>query len=109
MTKAKRSLIRIERLDGETAVCGLETSDDVNGEWELLAMLGDGLAEWLNANPDKHRAARRFFKRVFRDFCPDWLGYWLDGWALRLVGIGVCFAALYGFAAFMKMLEGVFM
>lgn len=104
MTKAKRSLIRIERLDGETAVCGLETSDDVNGEWELLAMLGDGLAEWLNANPDKHRAARRFFKRVFRDFCPDWLAYMIDGWALRLVGCGVIFAALYAGAAVMRSL-----
>lgn len=104
MTKAKRSLIRIERLDGETAVCGLETSDDVNGEWELLAMLGDGLAEWLNANPDKHRAARRFFKRVFRDYCADWLAYMLDGMALRLVGCGVIFAALYAGAAVMRSL-----
>lgn len=104
MTKAKRSLIRIERLDGETAVCGLETTDDVNGEWELLAMLGDGVAEWLNANPDKHRAARKFMRRVFRDFCPDWLAYMIDGWALRLVGCGVIFAALYAGAAVMRSL-----
>lgn len=104
MTKAKRSLIRIERIDGETAVCGLESSDEVNGEWELLAMLCDGLAEWLFDNPDKHRAARKFIRRVFRDFCPDWISYWLEGWPLRCVGIGVWFAALYGFAAMMKAL-----
>jgi len=104
MEKAKRSLIRVERIDGETAACGLESTDDVNGEWELLAMLGDGLAEWLTANPDKHRAARRFFKRVFKDFCTDWLSYWLDGWQLRLVGCGVIFAAMYAGAAVMKAL-----
>ena len=106
MTKAKRSLIRIERIDGETAVCGLESSDEVNGEWELLAMLGDGLAEWLFDNPDKHRAARKFIRRVFRDFCPDWIAYWIDGWALRVFGVGCMFAVLYGFAALMQKLGG---
>lgn len=102
MEKAKRSLIRIERIDGETVGCGLETFDKVDGEWELLAMMGDGLAHWLNENPRKWRQARRFFKRVFRDFCPDWLAYMIDGWQLRLVGCGVIFAALYGFAALMQ-------
>lgn len=105
MTKAKHSLIRIERIDGETVGCGLETSDEANGEWELLAMMGDGLALWLNDNPDKHRAARKFYKRVFRDFCPDWIAYWIDGWPVLLVGVCVIFAALYGFAALMHSLE----
>lgn len=106
MTKAKHSLIRIERIDGETAVCGMESSDEVNGEWELLAMMGDGLALWLTDNPDKHRAARKFYNRVFRDFCPDWIAYWIDGWAMRLLGVCGLFAALYGFAALMQKIGG---
>lgn len=104
MEKAKRSLIRIERIDGETVACGLESSDEANGEWELLAMMGDGMAHWLHDNPDKHRAARKFMRRVFRDFCPDWLSYMLDGWQLRLVGCGIIFAALYAGAAVMQAL-----
>lgn len=100
MEKVKHSLIRIERYDGEAACCGIE-GDDPD---ELLAMLGDGLAHWLYENPRKWRQARRFLRRVFRDFCPDWLAYFLEGWPLRLVGVGVWFAALYGFAAAMKAL-----
>lgn len=100
MEKVKHSLIRIERYDGETAVCGLESDDP----YELLAMLGDGLAYWLHENPRKWRQARRFLRRVFRDFCPDWLAYFLEGWQLRLVGCGVIFAALYAGAAVMRAL-----
>lgn len=109
MEKAKHSLIRIERIDGEHVVTGLESTDEANGEWELLAMLGDGLAEWLNDNPDKHRAAWKFYKRVFRDFCPDWIAYWIDGWAMRLLGVCGLFAALYGFAALMQKIGGAFL
>ena len=100
MEKVKHSLIRIERYDGETACCGLE-SDDPD---ELLAMLGDGLAYWLHENPRKWRQARRFLRRVFRDWTPDWLAYFLEGWQLRLVGCGVVFAALYAGAAVMRAL-----
>ena len=35
MDKAKRSLIRIERIDGETVMCSLDSDDD----YELLAII----------------------------------------------------------------------
>lgn len=98
MEKVKRSLIRIERIDGETVMCSLDSDDD----YELLAMLGDGLAHWIHENPDKYRSGRRFMRRVLEDFYPDWIAYWLDGWKMRLVGCAALFGALYGFAALMQ-------
>ena len=43
-------------------------------------------------------------RQTLRDFCPDWLAYFLEGWPLRLVGCGVIFAALYAGAAVMQAL-----
>lgn len=100
MDKAKRSLIRIERIDGETV--GFILDCDKGNEEELLAMLGDGLAHWLHENPDKYRKGRRFMRRVVEDFYPDWVAYFLDGWKMRLVGCAALFGVLYGFAALMQ-------
>ena len=95
MKKAKHSLIRIERIDGETVMCNLD-GDDAE---ELLAMLGDGLAEWLAENPQDWRTAKRLTRRVFEDYCPDLLSYWLDGIVGRMLACGVIFAAMCGLAA----------
>ena len=100
MDIATRSYIRIERIDGKQV--GLILDCDKGNEEELLAMLGDGLADWIVKNPDKYRTARRFTKRVLEDFYPDWVAYWLDGWKMRLVGCAALFGVLYGFAAIMQ-------
>ena len=65
MDKATRSYIRIERIDGKQV--GLILDCDKGNEEELLAMLGDGLADWIVKNPDKYTTARRFTKRVLED------------------------------------------
>ena len=78
--------------------CSLDSDDD----YELLAMLGDGLAHWIHENPDKYRSGRRFMRRVLEDFYPDWIAYMLDGWKMRLVGCAALFGVLYGFAAIMQ-------
>lgn len=95
MEKAKRSLIRIERIDGETVCCGLKGDDP----YELLAMLGDGMAEWLSENPKDWRIARRMMLRAFKDFCPDLVAYWLEGIIGRMLACGLIFAAMCGLAA----------
>ena len=95
MNKAKRSLIRMERIDGET-VKGFIDGDDPE---ELLAMLCDGIAEVLNEHPKLWRAARRLMRRTLTDFCPDLVGYWLDGIIGRVLACGVIFAAMCGLAA----------
>ena len=95
MNKAKRSLIRMERIDGET-VKGFIDGDDPE---ELLAMLCDGIAEVLNEHPKLWRAARRLMRRTLTDFCPDLVGYWLDGIVGRMLACGAIFAAMCGLAA----------
>lgn len=95
MEKAKHSLVRIERVDGET-VCLSFTGDDPE---ELLAMLGDGLAEVLHVYPQHYRGARRLMRRVLRDFSTlaPTLDYFLSQWhgfaigavlALSVYGVG---------------------
>lgn len=91
MDKAKHSLIRIERIDGQTVSTGL-TGDDPD---ELLAMLGDGLALWLFDNPTKWRTARRLMRCVLRDWRPDWISYLLSGWPFTLVGAFAMIGAIY--------------
>lgn len=93
MEKTKHSLIRIERMDGETACLSL-TGDDPE---ELLAMLGDGLAFWIYDHPERYGVARKFFRRVFRDcmFMPT-VRYWRPHWLWTLIGAVVLIAAVYG-------------
>lgn len=92
MKKAKHSLVRIERVDGET-VCLSFTGDDPE---ELIAMLGDGLAEVLHVYPQHHRGAKCLVRRVFRDYLPDWVQYWLDGLPFTIVGVGILTGVIYG-------------
>lgn len=96
MEKVKHSLIRIERMDGETACLNLTSSD--GDQEELLAMLGDGLAAWLNENPRKWRYARKLMRHVLRDFSPfaPTLDYWRERWFGSLLGAGLITAAIYG-------------
>lgn len=92
MEKAKRSLIRIERIDGET-VNGFLDSDDPE---ELIAMLGDALAEILDKNPRHWRGARRLFRRVFRDWREPWWAGIVEFWHGRIVSGVIGAAALTG-------------
>ena len=93
MGKAKRSLVRIERIDGTTIASGL-TGDDQD---ELLAMVGDALAFWLHDNPRKWRTARKMMRRVLLEWrleSPfDWLTHNV-GW--NIIGAGLIAAAIYG-------------
>ena len=95
MNKAKHSLIRMERIDGEN-VPGIIDCDDPE---ELLAMLCDGIAEVLNDNPKLWRSARRLMRQTLQDFCPDLVAYWLDGIIGRMLACGLIFAAMCGLAA----------
>ena len=95
MEKAKRSLIRIERIDGET-VNGFLDSDDPE---ELIAMLGDALADILYKHPRCRLGARRLFRRVFRDGRGPWysgLLYWRDKWLSGIIGAAALTGAIYG-------------
>jgi len=100
MEKAKRSLIRIERIDGET-VNGFLDSDDPE---ELIAMLGDALADILYKHPCCRRGARRLFRRVFRDGRdPWWAGiveFWRGHIVSSLIGVCVVIAIIYGASYF---------
>ena len=94
MEKAKRSLIRIERIDGET-VNGFLDSDDPE---ELIAMLGDALAEILDKNPRHWRGARRLFRRVLCDtrVNPPWWAGIVEFWHGHIVSGMIGAAALTG-------------
>lgn len=108
MNKAKHSLIRIERIDGQT-VKGFLNSDDPE---ELLSMLADGVAEVLHNHPQHWRGARRLFRRVLRDtrINPPWYagivdyarGKWLGG----VIGAAVIAGAIYA-ASWVAHLAGV--
>lgn len=93
MEKTKHSLIRIERMNGETACLNL-TGDDQD---ELLAMLGDGLAYWLHQNPRKWRYVRKLMRRVLRDFSPlsPTIDYFFSQWHGFVIG-AVMALAVYG-------------
>ena len=93
--KVKRSYIHMERVDSEN-VPGIIDGDDPE---ELLAMLCDGIAEVLNEHPKLWRAARKLMRQTLRDFCPDLVGYWLDGIVGRMLACGLIFAAMCGLAA----------
>ena len=98
MEKAKRSLIRIERIDGET-VNGFLDSDDPE---ELISMLGDALADILYKHPHCRLGARRLFRRVLRDtrVNPPWydgvLNYWRGRWKNGVIGAALLTGAIYG-------------
>jgi hypothetical protein len=94
MEKTKHSLIRIERMNGETACLSL-TGDNPD---ELLAMLGDGLAYWLHENPRKWRYVRKLMRRVLRDFSPlaPTIDYFLSQRAGIIIG---AVAALFVYGA----------
>jgi len=108
MEKAKRSLIRIERIDGET-VNGFLDSDDPE---ELIAMLGDALAEILDKNPRHWRGARRLFRQVFRDtrINPPWyagiVDFWRGKWFSGMIGAAALTGVIYG-ASYIAHLLGV--
>ena len=97
MTKAKHSLIRIERIDGQT-VKGFLDSDDPE---ELLSMLADGVAEVLHNHPRHWRGARRLFRRVLRDtrINPPWYAgiveYWNGHIVTGIIGAAVLTGAIY--------------
>ena len=108
MEKAKRSLIRIERIDGET-VNGFLDSEDPE---ELIAMLGDALADILYKHPRYRRGARRLFRRVFRDtrISPPWYAgiveYWHGHIVTGLIGAAALTGVIYG-ASYIAHLLGV--
>ena len=108
MEKAKRSLIRIERIDGET-VNGFLDSDDPE---ELIAMLGDALADILYKHPHCRLGARRLFRRVLRDTRvnpPWWAGiveYWHDHIVSGMIGAAALTGVIYG-ASYIAHLLGV--
>jgi len=97
MTKAKHSLIRIERIDGQT-VKGFLNSDDPD---ELLSMLADGVAEVLNNHPRHWRGARRLFRRVLRDtrISPPWyagiVDFWRGKWFSGIIGAAALTGVIY--------------
>lgn len=93
MEKTKHSLIRIERIGGVnfgTTVSGGDPD-------ELLAMFGDGLAEYLHQNPRKWRYVRKLMRRVLRDFSPlsPTIDYFLSQWHGFVIG-AVMALAVYG-------------
>lgn len=92
MEKAKHSLIRIERIDGQT-VNGFLDSDDPE---ELIAMLGDALADILYKHPHCRLGARRLFRRVFRDWREPWGAGIVEFWRGRIVSGVIGAAALTG-------------
>ena len=106
MEKAKHSLIRIERIDGQT-VNGFLDSDDPE---ELIAMLGGALADILYKHPHCRLGARRLFRRVLRDtrVNPPWWAGIVEFWRGRIVsgviGAAILFGIVYGFAALMHAL-----
>lgn len=107
MEKAKRSLIRIERIDGVTVASGL-TGDDPD---ELLAMVGDALAYWLVESPQEWRKARRMMRRVVRDWRPaprwyDGLRYFVENWRAGVIGAAALTGVIYG-ASWVAHLVGV--
>jgi len=90
MGKAKRSIVRVERIDGVTVASGL-TGDDYD---ELLAMIGDALAYWLLDRPKEWRKARKMMHRVIRDWRPEpWYAGLVDFWRGRIVS-GIIGAAV---------------
>ena len=91
MEKVKHSLIRIERIDGQT-VKGFLDSDDPE---ELLSMLADGVCEVLHNHPKCWNGARRLFRHVIRDtrVTPPWYAGLVDFWRGRIVS-GIIGAAV---------------
>lgn len=99
MEKSKHSLIRLERIDGETVHESFQSDDPK----ELIAMIADGMADILCAYPKHYRSARKLMRSVFRDYKPESPFDWLtEYWHWNLLGAGVLFGTLYGFAALMR-------
>ena len=96
MEKAKRSLVRVERIDGVNVASGL-IGDDYD---ELLAMIGDALAYWLFDRPKEWRKARKMMRRVIRDWRPEpWysglVDFWRGRWKSGIIGAAVLTGAIY--------------
>lgn len=68
MEKKERTLIRLERIDGEN-VCA---SVDGENQDEIFEMLGDCIAEQLYKNPEYRKPMKKMFRHILintpRDF-----------------------------------------
>lgn len=63
---------------------------------ELGDLLVDPVTKLIKEQPDVRRELRRAVRRVRVNTMPDFVRYWLDGWPLTLIGVGLIYLVLYG-------------
>lgn len=63
---------------------------------DIERILTESMTALIAEQPNMRRVLRRAVHRVRVNTMPDFVRYWLDGWPLTLIGVGLIYLVLYG-------------